>query len=64
MQIHCTFCHRPLNISKKEAEAALDLIHQEGLEYYEFRCPHCRKMNKVPPEILRRAAPQWQPAES
>jgi len=63
MQIHCTYCHRPLNISRREAEAALEVMHAEGLEYYEFKCPHCRKMNKVSFETLRRAAPNWKPAE-
>lgn len=63
MQIHCNFCHRPMNISRREAEAALEVVHAEGLEYYEFKCPHCRKMNKVPSEVLHRAAPNWKPSE-
>ncbi len=64
MQIHCTYCGSPLNISRKQAEAALDVLHENGLAYYEIRCPRCRKMNKIPREMLRRAAPRWQPKES
>ncbi len=63
MQIHCNFCHRPLNISRKEAEAALNVMYAEDLEYFEFKCPHCRKMNKVARDVLHRAAPTWQPPE-
>lgn len=63
MQIHCTYCGAPLNISRKQAEAALDMLEAEGLEYYEVRCPKCRKMNKIPREVLMRAAPHWKPKE-
>jgi len=53
-----------MNISRREAEAALEVVHAEGLEYDEFKCPHCRKMNKVPLEVLHRAAPNWKPSET
>ncbi|HFC10040.1 MAG TPA: hypothetical protein ENJ54_09375 [Chloroflexi bacterium] len=64
MQIHCTYCGAPLNISRKQAEAALEMLHAEDLTYYEVRCPKCRKMNKVSREVLTRAAPTWKPKEA
>jgi len=64
MQIHCSYCGAPLNISRKQAEAALDWMHTEGKAYYEVRCPKCRKMNKVSREVLARAAPTWKPKEA
>lgn len=61
MQIHCTYCGAPLNISRKVAEAALAKLYAEDLAYYEVRCPRCRKMNKIPREVLLRAVPNWKP---
>ena len=64
MQIHCTYCGAPLNLSRKQAEAALAKLHAEDLTYYEVRCSKCRKMNKISREVLMRAAPTWRPEET
>lgn len=64
MQIRCTNCHKPFAISKDTVNAALDAIHAEGLNHYNAQCPHCRRANRLSPEELHRAAPDWQPGQT
>jgi len=64
MQIRCTNCHKPFAIGKETVNAALDAIHAEGLNHYNAQCPHCRRMNRLSSEELKRAAPDWQPGQS
>ncbi len=64
MQIRCTNCHRPFAIGKETVHAALDAIHTENLNHYNAQCPHCRRVNRLSPEELKRAAPDWQPDQS
>ncbi len=64
MQIRCTNCHKPFAISKDTVSAALDAIHAEGLNHYNAHCPHCRRANRLSPQELRRAAPDWQPGQT
>lgn len=59
MQIRCQQCHKPFALSKADVLAALDAIQAEDLHHYDVACPHCRRMNKVSPVDLRRAAPEW-----
>lgn len=64
MQIRCTNCHRPFAIGKDMVIAALDEINAEGLNHYNAYCPHCRRANRLSPEELKRAAPDWEPGAS
>ena len=64
MQIRCTNCHRPFAIGKEMVIAALDEIHTEGLNHYNAYCPHCRRVNRLSPDALKRAAPDWEPGAS
>jgi phage FluMu protein Com len=61
MQIRCSNCHKPFAIGKDEIHMALDTITAEGLAHYNAYCPHCRRANRISPEELHRAAPDWQP---
>lgn len=63
MQIRCTNCHRPFAIGKDTLHAALDAIHAENLNHYNVQCPHCRRVNRLSPMELKRAAPDWQPEQ-
>jgi hypothetical protein len=64
MQIRCTNCHRPFAINKEMVNAALDEIHNEDLSHYNAYCPHCRRVNRLSPQELKRAAPDWEPGAS
>lgn len=64
MQIRCSNCHKPFAISKDEVHLALDTISAEGLAHYNAHCPHCRRANRISPEELHRAAPDWQPSKA
>ena len=64
MQIHCHNCHRPFAISREGIYAALELVTTENLKHYDAQCPHCRRVNRISRQALRRAAPNWKPGES
>jgi len=60
MQLRCYNCHRPFSLSKDTIYAALDKVAAENLTHYDVPCPHCRRVNRVSPKELRRAAPNWE----
>lgn len=64
MQIRCSNCHKPFALGREEIHGALEIMHAEGLTHYNAHCPHCRRANRVSQEELRRAAPDWHPAEA
>ncbi|MGW8226227.1 MAG: hypothetical protein ACWGOY_10860 [Anaerolineales bacterium] len=64
MQIRCTNCHRPFAINREAVHAALDEIHSQNLTHYNAYCPHCRRSNRISPDALKRAAPDWKPENS
>ncbi len=41
-------------------ENALNIIHEDNLVHYDFRCPKCKKTNKISKEQLLHAAPGWE----
>jgi phage FluMu protein Com len=59
MQIRCQNCHRPFAVGKEAVHYALDTMTEEGLQHYDVKCPHCRRVNRVSREALLRAAPGW-----
>jgi phage FluMu protein Com len=61
MQIQCTHCHKPFALGREAVHAALDTLTAEGLHHFNANCPHCRRVNRVSKDALRRAAPEWKP---
>ncbi len=60
MQIRCYSCKMPISISRANVESALNILHEEDLVHYDFRCPKCRKANRVSKDQLLHAAPTWE----
>jgi len=60
MQIRCYSCKMPISIGRASVEQALTIIHEEDLVYYDFRCPKCKKSNRVSKEQLMHASPAWE----
>jgi hypothetical protein len=64
MQLRCQNCHRPFAISREGVYAALDQVTSQDLKHYDAQCPHCRRVNRVSRQALKRAAPNWTPQSS
>jgi hypothetical protein len=60
MQIRCYHCHKPFALGKETIHAALDEVSEQDLNHYNAYCPHCRRANRVSPQELKRAAPEWE----
>ncbi len=60
MQIRCYSCKMPISIGRDMVHQALNIVHEEDLVYYDFRCPKCKKSNRVSKEQLLHAAPTWE----
>lgn len=60
MQIRCTFCKMPITISRTVVEQSLNIMHEEELVHFDFRCPKCKKATRVSQEQLLHAAPNWE----
>lgn len=61
MQLKCYQCHKPFALSREEVYSALDQITAENLNHFDAHCPHCRRINRVSRDELKRAAPDWTP---
>ncbi len=59
MQIRCYSCNIPITISRQNVNRALNIVHEDDLVYFDFRCPKCKKANRVSKEQLLHAAPGW-----
>ena len=59
MQIRCYSCNIPITISRQNVNQALNIVHEDDLVYFDFRCPKCKKANRVSKEQLLHAAPGW-----
>jgi phage FluMu protein Com len=60
MQIRCQHCHKPFALGKEAVHEALDEISEQSLNHYNLDCPHCRRVNRISPDELKRSAPDWQ----
>ena len=60
MQIRCYSCKMPISIGRQMVQQALEIVHDEDLVYYDFRCPKCKKSNRVSKEQLLHADPTWE----
>lgn len=59
MQLRCYSCHTPFSIGRAIVEQSLEVMHEEELVHYDFRCPKCKKTNRVSKEQLLHSAPGW-----
>jgi hypothetical protein len=50
----------PISIGREMVDFALNTIHEEDLVHFDFRCPKCKKANRVSKEQLLHAAPGWE----
>jgi phage FluMu protein Com len=60
MQIRCKNCRMPISIGRQMVDQALNIMYEENLVHFDFRCPKCKKTNKASQEQLLRAAPGWE----
>ena len=60
MQIRCKNCRMPFSIGREIVDQALNTMQDENLVHFDFRCPNCKKNNKVSQRQLLRAAPGWE----
>ena len=60
MQIRCYSCNIPITISRQNVNQALNIVHEDDLVYFDFRCPKCRKANRVSKEQLLHSSPGWE----
>jgi len=63
LQMRCSHCQRPYSLKKEVVEAALETVYSQDLQYFTAQCPHCGKNNRVSRKQLKRAAPNWAPAQ-
>ncbi len=59
MQIRCTYCRTPFAIRRDDLLYALSKIDQEGLKFFNFPCPSCRRANRINATQLQKALPEW-----
>jgi transposase-like protein len=60
MQFRCYSCHMPISISREMVEEALNIVYEQDLVHFDFKCPKCKKNNRVSKEQLEHAAPGWE----
>lgn len=59
MQVRCVHCGVPFSLGKETIHAALNEMAAQDLRHFDFRCPMCRKTNRLSRERMERAAPDW-----
>jgi phage FluMu protein Com len=62
MQLRCYNCHKPFALSTLFVHVARDMMSDEKLQLYNAQCPHCRRVNRISFEELKRSAPDWEPS--
>jgi len=60
MNLRCYSCHTPISINRGIVEQSLQIMHEDDLVHYDFRCPKCKKATRVSKEQLLHAAPGWE----
>lgn len=60
MQLRCYSCHTPFTIGRDFVHQSLNIMKEDDLVHYDFRCPKCKKTNRVSHEKLLHAAPNWE----
>ena len=59
MQLRCYSCHTPFTIGRDIVHNSLNIMQEDDLVHIDFRCPKCKKTNRVSNEKLLHAAPNW-----
>ena len=49
----------PITIGRAFVNQALNIMQEDDLVHFDFRCPKCKKANRVSHEQLLHAAPAW-----
>ena len=60
MQIRCYSCKMPVSIGRVMVDQALNIMHEDGLVYFDFQCSKCKKNNRISQERLLHASPGWE----
>ena len=59
MNLRCMYCQTMFGLSRENMLIALQAIEADGLSYFEFHCPKCRRANRVERKKLEMANPGW-----
>jgi outer membrane biosynthesis protein TonB len=49
----------PITVSRHMVNQALNIIQEDDLVHFDFRCPKCKKANHVSKKQLHHASPAW-----
>ena len=60
MQLRCYSCHTPFTIGRDIVHNSLNIMQEDDLVHFDFRCPKCKKTNRVYRKQLEHAAPGWE----
>jgi hypothetical protein len=60
MQLRCYSCHTPFTVGREIVHNALNIMEEDELVHFDFRCPKCKKANRVSREQLEHSAPGWE----
>jgi outer membrane biosynthesis protein TonB len=60
MQIRCYSCKMPISIGRHMVHQALQIVHEDDLVHFDFRCTKCKKANRISKEQLLHSAPGWE----
>ena len=50
----------PISVGRAVVNQALNIMHEDDLVYFDFRCTRCKKNNRVSKEQLQHASPNWE----
>jgi DNA-directed RNA polymerase subunit M/transcription elongation factor TFIIS len=64
IRMRCFKCQTLFVVKIDEIKAALEVVHAENLKHYNAHCPKCGRANKVSNNQLKKAVPNWKPADS
>ena len=59
MQLRCYSCHTPFTVGRAFVHQSLNIMEEDQLVHFDFRCPKCKKATRVSREQLLHAAPGW-----
>ena len=59
MQLRCYSCHTPFTVGRAFVQQSLNIMEEDQLVHFDFRCPKCKKATRVSREQLLHAAPGW-----
>ncbi|MGB2963478.1 MAG: hypothetical protein WBB69_05780 [Anaerolineales bacterium] len=60
MQLRCYSCHTPFTVGRAFVNQSLNIMQEDKLVHFDFRCPKCKKATRVSKEQLLHSAPGWE----